>query len=148
MRPKRNSTMTVKHQLAYASLTIYQDVESPEFWTNYFGVTPDLQRVKGQFPLTPSGQISKFPARIGVWSVDSKEHVESDLLTPHLRYLINRLALPRSDLPELLRRTGAQMRFFCYWDNYSGDRVPHIPEDIRTMMEALGGTIEIDEYRD
>jgi hypothetical protein len=40
------------------------------------------------------------------------------------------------------------MRFFCYWDNESGDRVPDIPDDIRTMMEALGGTVEIDEYRD
>ncbi|MGF6967618.1 hypothetical protein OKW43_004646 [Paraburkholderia sp. WC7.3g] len=140
--------MTVKHQLAYASFTIYQEVEPPEFWTNYFGVTPDMQRVKGQFPATPSGQKSKFAARISLWSVDSKDDVDSDVLTPHLRYLIERLALPRSDLPELLRRTGAQMRFFCYWDNESGDRVPDIPEDIRTMMEALGGTIEIDEYRD
>jgi hypothetical protein len=42
--------MTVKHQLAYASFTIYQEVEPPEFWTNYFGVAPDMQRVKGQFP--------------------------------------------------------------------------------------------------
>ncbi|MEX3895324.1 hypothetical protein [Paraburkholderia sp. BR10954] len=77
----------------------------------------------------------------------SKGHVQSDLLAPHLRYLVERLALPRLDLPELLKRTGAQMRFFCYWDNESGDRVPDVPDDIRTMMEAMGGTVEIDEYR-
>ncbi|WP_277182575.1 hypothetical protein [Caballeronia sp. BR00000012568055] len=28
--------------------------------------------------------------------------------------------------------------------NYTGDR---IPSDIRTMMQSMGGTIEIDEYR-
>ncbi|EJO59334.1 hypothetical protein BURMUCF2_1274 [Burkholderia multivorans CF2] len=39
------------------------------------------------------------------------------------------------------------MRFFCYWDNESGDRIPDVPDDIRTMMESLGGTIEVDEYR-
>ncbi|MEX3635608.1 DUF4279 domain-containing protein [Paraburkholderia sp. BR14320] len=139
--------MATTHQLAHASFTIYQDVERPEFWTNYFRVEPDMQSVRGQFRTTPSGRTSKYPARIGVWSVDSKGHVQSNLLAPHLRYLVERLALPRSDLPELLVRTGAQMRFFCYWDNESGDRVPDVPDDIRTMMEAMGGTVEIDEYR-
>jgi len=38
------------------------------------------------------------------------------------------------------------MRFFCYWYNESGDRVPDVPDDIRAMMEAMGGTVEIDEY--
>ncbi|MGF6467629.1 DUF4279 domain-containing protein [Paraburkholderia youngii] len=139
--------MVTTHQLAHASFTIYQDVERPEFWTNYFGVERDMQSVRGQFRTTPSGRTSKYPARIGVWRVDSKGHVQSDLLAPHLRYLVERLALPRLDLPELLKRTGAQMRFFCYWDNESGDRVPDVPDDIRTMMEAMGGTVEIDEYR-
>jgi hypothetical protein len=139
--------MTEKDQLAHASFTIYQDVEPPEFWTEYFGVAPDRQREKGQFRVTSSGQTSKFPARIGVWGVSSREHVQSNTLTPHLRYLVERLALPRSDLPELLRRTGARVRFFCYWDNESGDRVPDVPADIRAMMEAMGGTVEIDEYR-
>jgi hypothetical protein len=39
------------------------------------------------------------------------------------------------------------MRFFCYWSNETGDRVPDVPDDIRALMEAMGGTIEIDEYR-
>lgn len=139
--------MTAKHQLAYASFAIYQDIEPPEFWTSYFGVAPDTQRTKGQCRLTTSGQMSKFPARIGMWGVGSKEHVQSDVLAPHLHYLTERLALPRPDLPELLRRTGGRMRFFCYWFNESGDRMPDVPDDIRAMMEAMGGTIEIDEYR-
>jgi hypothetical protein len=41
----------------------------------------------------------------------------------------------------------AKVRFFCYWVNESGDRVPDVPADIRAMMEAMGGTVEIDEYR-
>ncbi|WP_322030016.1 DUF4279 domain-containing protein [Paraburkholderia sp. J76] len=139
--------MKADHQLAHASFTIYQDVESPEFWTRYFGVQPDTQRVKGQFRITPSGRVSKFPARTGVWGIGSREHVQSDLLAPHLHYLVERLALPRSDLPELLKRTGAHMRFFCFWDNEAGDRVPDVPDDIRAMMESMGGTVEIDEYR-
>lgn len=73
--------------------------------------------------------------------------MQSDALEPHLRYLINRLALPRADLRERLERAGVEMRFFCYWDNETGDRVPDVPDDIRTMMESLGGIVEIDEYR-
>lgn len=71
----------------------------------------------------------------------------SDELTPHLRYLVQHLGLPRADLRERIERTGAQMRFFCYWDNESGVRVPDVPDDVRTMVQAMGGTIEIDEYQ-
>ncbi|MEM5293521.1 DUF4279 domain-containing protein [Burkholderia sp. JPY481] len=139
--------MAPKHQLAYASFTIYQDTEPPEFWTDYFGVSPSRAGAKGQPKLMPSGKMSSTPWRQGTWSVSSEQAVTSDQLTPHLRYLVEYLTLPRSDLPELLKRTGAHMRFFCYWDNESGDRVPDVPDDIRTMMEAMGGTVEIDEYR-
>jgi hypothetical protein len=73
--------------------------------------------------------------------------VESDRLEPHFRYLIERLKLPRSDLRELVERSGARLRFFCYWDNESGNRVPDVPDDVREMMKSLGGEVEIDEYR-
>lgn len=85
--------------------------------------------------------------RTGVWGISSKGKVQSDLLEPHLRSLIERLRLPRADLREVIEQQGGIVRFFCFWVNESGDRVPDIPDDIRTMMEAMGGTIEIDEYR-
>jgi hypothetical protein len=135
------------YQLAHASFSIAGDRVVPEFWTSYFRIKPDTAVIKGEPFTTPSGRISSVPGRTGVWSVTSKGHVQSDLLEPHLRYLIERLVLPRPDLREFIQRADARMRFFCYWDNYAGDRVPHIPDDIHTMMEAMGGTIEIDEYR-
>ena len=46
-----------------------------------------------------------------------------------------------------VERTDARMCFFCYWDDESGDRVPDVPDGIRAMTEAMGGTIEIDEYK-
>jgi putative transposase len=68
------------------------------------------------------------------------------LYADRLRYLIEHLALPRSDLRELVERVGAHMRFFCYWSNEHGDRIPDVPMDIKVMMKSLGGVIEIDEY--
>ncbi len=135
------------HQLAYASLTISGDDVEPSFWTRYFGVEPDICAKKREPFTTPSGRTSSVPGRTGVWGLRSKSIVSSDQLAPHLRYLIERLALPRHDLRQLVERIDARMRFFCYWSNDSGDRVPDVPEDINAMMESLGGSIEIDEYR-
>jgi hypothetical protein len=134
-------------RLAYASFAIYQDVEPPEFWTEYFGMVPSTAGVKGQPRLTRSGQTSAFPRRQGIWSVSSKDAVTNDELTPHLRYLVARLGLPRADLRTQLERQGAHARFFCYWVNETGDRVPDVPDEIREMAGAMGVEIDIDEYR-
>lgn len=147
MHLKDEFTMPADNSLAYASFSIYQDVEPPEFWTAYFGVTPERSGVKGERKVTTSGRLSESRWRFGYWSISSKVAVKTDRLEPHLRYLIERLGLPRDDLREILAKTNAKMRFFCYWDNEAGDRVPDVPSDIRAMMESLGGSIEIDEYR-
>lgn len=135
------------HQLAHASFSIAGDTLAPDFWTAYFGVTPDTAIVKGQPFTTPSGRQSRTPGRVGLWGIGSKAFVRSDQLEPHLRYLAERLNLSRPGLRELLEREQVKVRFWCYWDNESGDRVPDVPDDIRAMMAAIGGTIEIDEYR-
>jgi hypothetical protein len=139
--------MAAIHKLAYASFTIYQDAEPPEFWTGYFAVAPSRAGVKGQPRMMPSGRMASHPWRQGIWSVSSESAVNSDELSAHLRYLKTLLGLPRADLREIAERTGARMRFFCYWSNYSGDRTPDIPADIREMAEMQGIAIEIDEYR-
>ncbi|MGF6369793.1 hypothetical protein OKW40_002543 [Paraburkholderia sp. RAU6.4a] len=135
------------HQLAHATFYISGDSLEPAFWTAYFDIKPDTAITKGQPFTTPSGRPSSAPGRVGLWGVRSEGAVRSDSLEPHLRYLIGRLNLPRAELGQLLADKGLRMRFFCYWDNESGDRVPDVPDDIRTMMEAMGGTVEIDEYR-
>jgi hypothetical protein len=135
------------HQLAYVSFSVAGDSLNPEFWTTYFGIAPDFAVVKGQRFKTPSGRLSSMPGRTGVWGIDSETAVHSDLLEPHFRFLVRHLNFPRTDLRQLLTDKSAHMRFFCYWVNEAGDRVPDVPDDIRAMMEAMGGTVEIDEYR-
>jgi hypothetical protein len=133
-------------ELAYASFTIVGDGVDPAFWTKYFHRQPDVARAKGERMRPPAGKLyAERPT--GVWGVRTQGRVRSDLLAPHLWYLKSSLELPRSDLPDLLKQANARMRFFCYWVNESGDRIPDVPEPIRAMMEGMGGTIEIDEYR-
>ncbi|SMG61433.1 protein of unknown function [Paraburkholderia susongensis] len=135
------------YQRAHATFYISGDALVPSFWSEYFGIEPDIAITKGEPFTTPSGRPSRVPGRVGLWGVESKSAVRSDSLEPHLRYLIEYLNLPRSDLRQLLAEKHTHMRFFCYWDNETGNRVPDVPDDIRTIMEAMGGTIEIDEYR-
>jgi hypothetical protein len=137
----------VPHARAHATLIISGDSVSPEFWTAYFGMEPDRQISKGQPFLLPSGKLSSRPGKLGLWAVESKAAVRSDQLTPHLQYLRRRLGLPRGELRDLARTQGAKLALWCYWMNDTGDRVPDVPDDIRVMVETMGGTVEIDEYR-
>ncbi|WP_027818977.1 DUF4279 domain-containing protein [Paraburkholderia bannensis] len=134
-------------KLAAASFTITGDRVTPEWWTRYFGVPPDVAVTKGEPLKDATGQGRLLARRTGVWGIDSEKAVRSDRLEPHLRYLVERLALPRSDLKAQIEHAGAKVRFFCFWVNESGNRVPDVPDDIRAMMASMGGTVEIDEYR-
>jgi hypothetical protein len=134
-------------RLASASFTIGGDYVVPEWWTRYFGVLPDVSGTKGEPLCDRTGQGRNLTRYTGVWGIGSEKAVHSDSLEPHLRYLVQRLELPRPELKTHIERVGAKMRFFCYWVNESGDRVPVVPDDIRAMMEEMGGTVEIDEYR-
>jgi hypothetical protein len=135
------------HALAHATFIISGESVSPEFWSAYFDVQPDREITKGQSLRLPSGKPSTRPGKLGLWAVESKAAVHSNHLGPHLKYLTARLGLPRADLRELAQAQGAKVALWCYWSNETGDRVPDVPDDTRAMMKALGGTIEIDEYR-
>jgi hypothetical protein len=135
------------YRLAHASVSVYGDQIDPDFWTGYFGCSPDKTRIKGVKFTTPTGRPSKFGASIGIWAISSREAVLSDQLTPHIDYLVSKLLLPRADLPKLLELRGETMRCFCYWDNYSGDRIPVIDPRLEAVIKESGGYIEIDEYK-
>jgi hypothetical protein len=136
-----------ERQLAFASFSIAADDLDVDFWSKYFGIEPDRPIRKGRRFMTPSGRLSSLPGLFGMWRIESRHTVRSDTLEPHLRYLAESLEFPRADLRDLLQQQNAEMRFFCYWANYTHDRIADIPDDIRAMMESMGGTIEIDEYR-
>ncbi|SAL44549.1 hypothetical protein AWB65_03442 [Caballeronia humi] len=147
MHPDLSASLPPDWPLAHATFILAGDDVSPEFWTNYFGVTPDRVMTKGETFLYPSGKRSERVAGRGFWAVKSEVKVRSDQLEPHLRFLMSHLGLPRGDLHDLVRGDGINMSVWCYWFNESGDRIPDIPDDIRELMESMGGTIEIDEYR-
>src|SRR6185437_12727336 len=97
-----------KGHLASASFTISGDDVVPEWWTHYFGVTPDTALTKGEPLHDPTGQDRTLKRRTGVWGIDSENAVRSHKLEPHLRYLVHRLGLPRPELKAHIERIGAK----------------------------------------
>lgn len=133
--------------IAHATFIISGTDVIPDVWTAYFGVRPSRESIKGQRFVLPSEKLSQRPATLGLWGIGSKSIIHSDQLAPHLRYLKSYLALPRGDLRDLAAAQGATVALWCYWFNEPGHGVPDVPDDIRAMMGALGGTIELDEYQ-
>jgi hypothetical protein len=132
--------------LAYASCIVRGDDLEPDFWTENLGVTPDGTAKRGEPFILLSGRISAAPSKFGFWRVSSKMRISTDELNPHIEYLINILKLPRANLKDLLTERKATMHFSCYWNNYSGDRVPTINSNFVEAINLSGGIIEIDEY--
>ena len=146
MRPEEKPA-SAPHALAHATFIISGESVSPQFWSAYFGVQPDRAIIKGQPYILPSAKASPRLGKLGLWAVESKAEVHSDHPGPHVRYHASRLGLPRADLRELAKGQRAKVALWRYWMNEAGNRVPDVPDDIRAMMEAMGGTVEIDEYR-
>ncbi|MFC4709023.1 MULTISPECIES: DUF4279 domain-containing protein [Paraburkholderia] len=136
-----------ENTLAYATFIISSEDTHPDTWTGFFGIFPSRTITRGQPYQLPSGRLSSRPGKLNLWALESKAAVHSDRLEPHLRYLLERLKLPREGLRERIEKAGAQMRFFCYWDNEMGNRVPYVSDATRQLIESLGGVVEIDEYR-
>jgi hypothetical protein len=147
METKNTARPDAELPLAHASVSVYGDDLDPDFWTSYFDCVPDRSLIKGVERLTHKGLPSGFAARTGMWSISSKEVVTSNDLTPHIEYLVSKLLLPRPDLLKLLEQRGETMRCFCYWANYSGDRIPVIDPRLEAAIKESGGYIEIDEYK-
>jgi hypothetical protein len=133
--------------LAEASFTISGDEVNPDFWTHYFDVSPEISIFKGDPINDPTGQGRTLKRRTGVWAFSSGIAVHDDRLEPHLRFLVAQLGLPRADLRRQIEKQRASVRFFCFWVNETGNRIPDIPHDIRKLIESLGGMVDIDEYR-
>ena len=67
-------------------------------------------------------------------------------MAPHLKHLIDKLKLPRTDLESFIGIN--ELRFFvsCYWWNPDGNRIPIIDPKFERIIRQSGGEVFIDEY--
>ena len=126
------------HPLAMVSFRITGSLVDPRIWTTDFNVQPSYAARKGD------RRLGKYPHPTGIWLLDST--VSSDDLEPHLTDLIIKLGLPRPDFADRLLLDHAKADMFCFWENYTGNRVPIIETAAIHLLETHLIMVEIDEY--
>lgn len=132
--------------LLFVTVVISGDRVQPLFWTQYFSVNPSISTTKGEYFTTRSGKLSRRPARTGSWICSSKDVVKSNLVGDHLEYFIDLLKLPRLDLKDKLVNFEARLLFSIYFANYTEKTVPLVEDKHKTVVEASGGIIVLDEF--
>jgi hypothetical protein len=80
-----------------------------------------------------------------MWSMSSRDRVDSSRLETHLRWLLAEIE-PKGEAVRQLINEGATVDFFCYSIG-STDVLPSIPKGIQERTKSLGIAIEIDHYR-
>jgi hypothetical protein len=138
-------------RLAHASFQLFGDAIEPEFWNSYFGCSATHFHRKGDSCGPDGAEYSPSGRRYGrhkfsCWSISSEYRVDSDLLEPHVAYLVEALGLPRSGFAGLIREQSLTTRVFCFWDNSTGDRVPVVGVDVLQVLQMSDTPLEIDEY--
>lgn len=127
----RSYHLAMTHRLAYASFRVAGPYNlDPTVWTGYFGLVPT---------------VCAYSKRNSIWFIESR--TISDDLEPHIIELIERVGLPRTDLPDKLLEMDADADMFCYWDaEHVGSRSVKVNDDLMNILKASGVSLDIDVY--
>ena len=132
----------MKHMLTSVTLCITSDLTSPDYWTQYFGVEADYVHRKGVPIITPSGRVGSGNGRINSWVSSSEKHIKSEDLDEHLNYFVERLKLPRTDMPNVLANKLSDLLCFYSWNNFSGAPCPYMSKGLLEIFGSSGIAIE------
>ena len=133
-------------RLAYATALISGNEIPTRYWNDYFNLEPTTFVEDGKTCILPSGKTSSCLGRTNLWGYSTGNIITNDLLEPHIEWLVEQLKLPRDGFREIIEENKLRFRIFCYWTNFSGDRVPFVGKAIEDIIAVSGGVIVIDEY--
>ena len=81
----------------------------------------------------------------GHWSLESKDHLESDELSAHIEWLLDRLE-PSQAYIASLQAANIRSRIFCYWELKSGSGGPSFTPALLSRLVVLNVELDIDFY--
>jgi len=135
---------------AYASVRFAAVDLDPLDVTLRLKLPPDHTHRRGEPRLRRArrtGQVRESsPYPDGMWTMSSKEWVDSPRLAVHIEWLLAELEPMAADVRRLIA-SGVEGDIFCYSLGRSA-RAPAIPRRLRERAAALGLTIDIDHYPD
>lgn len=126
----------------YASASIYGDKLDPEFWSKYFGITPNISIKKGDEFRVRDKLLRR---RTGVWSRSTKGELCVNDALSHTNHMMRILGLPRDNLKNTLLEKEVEMRFFFYVNSYNKNDLS-LPDDIKNLLDSCGIEVEFDIY--
>jgi hypothetical protein len=132
---------------AYASIRFMGPTLDPLDVTKSLLLPPDHQHRDGEPRIRRSrnrGLRQYADYRGGMWSMSSKECVESPVLETHVDWLLGEIE-PLTDRVRELLADGIEVDIFCYSMGAS-EIGPSLSKATRKRAESLGITIEIDHY--
>ena len=132
---------------AYASIRFMGPTLDPLAVTKTLRLPPDHQHRNGEPRLTRSrnGDVREYEDyRAGLWSMSSKEWVESPVLETHVDWLLGEIEPLKDKVRELIE-DGIDVDCFCYSMGASEDS-PSLSRATRERAKSLGISIEIDHY--
>ena len=132
---------------AYASIRFMGPTLDPLDVTKSLLLPPDHQHRDGEPRLKRSRNrnLQQYVIyRGGMWSMSSKEWVESPVLETHVGWLLGEIEPLKDKVRELLE-DGIDVDIFCYSMGAS-EIPPSLSKLTRERAESIGITIEIDHY--
>jgi hypothetical protein len=131
----------------FATLRVSGDRLDPARVTAILGVAPTLSYRKGEAYRGGRGHVAR--GRTGVWYVSTREDVDSNELTDHLRYLVAILSpTVASDhiaaLRQLLEQDGLEADVSCFWHGRAGAEKPLVARFAADAFARLGASLETD----
>ncbi len=135
------------HVAAYASVRFFAEDLDPFDVTEQLRLPPDRMHRKGEPRLARSkaGRVIEYaPYPVGMWSMSSKQWVDSPKLSAHVEWVLAELE-PKTDAVRALTSSAIESDIFCYSFGKT-EEPPTLPASLHERASALGLSIEIDHY--
>lgn len=137
----------------YAAVVFQGADLSPDLISAIMDRQPTLAYSKGE-SYTINGKRSQ--RRFGLWIYSTRNKVHSASLKKHLAVLESLILGDVSPWPdrrlgkiqELLKNHSIQFRVDVFWYGEAGSEFPEISRSFQYVVEAAGGTLEMDFHRD
>lgn len=135
---------------AYASVRFAAEDLDPLHVTQQLRLPADHTHRRDEPRLSRSirtGRVSEYaPYSQGMWSMSSRDWVNSPRLATHIEWLLQELE-PKSAEVHSLLASGVSGDIFCYSRGRTVQS-PAIPKELRARAMALGLSIALDHYTD
>lgn len=139
-----------RDDVSFATFRVSGDALEPSVVTEALGLKPSLSYRKGEIYRAGRRRQREYKGRTGVWYLSTDALLVTPDLEEHLTFLTFLLsARPRGlDLLRDMVRSGEyEASASCFWAGSPESVEPEILPTFRTLMERIGGRIEIDVHR-